>query len=85
MDIVNAIRSGSKVSWKDVYKSEKELVEDLKKIDIDKYKANTMLKGYVYIDSFKKQLDNNKTLTSKQLTQTKRLSKYIKLYHIELN
>ena len=59
--------------------SEEELVESLKKIDIKKYIAGN-LKGYMYIESFQKQIMQGSTLEKKQMTQLKRNAKEIYKY-----
>lgn len=79
--INNSIRGITKIGWKDLYDSEEELINDLQKIDIVKYKNHLHCKGYQYIETFQKQQE----LTQKQLTQLKRLAKWIKLYVLENN
>ena len=59
------------LKWNEIYDNEEELVNDLMKSD-DYIKKYT--KGYVYLESFKKQVASGKTLSPKQMTQLKRLS-----------
>ncbi len=70
------------VSWNKIYNSETEIVEDLKQIHIpDKSEplaVYRLYKGYEYIHSFAKQVQNEKTLSEKQLKQCKRLALEIK-------
>ena len=70
------------VSWNTVYNSESEIMEDLKQIHIpDKNEplaVYRLYKGYEYIHSFAKQIQNGKTLSEKQIRQCKRLALEIK-------
>ncbi len=65
---------GSK--WTDFYNTEQELLDDMM---LTLSNENTayyyqLVKGYVYIDSFKKYYQKNGRLTEKQMTQLKRLA-----------
>lgn len=70
------------VSWNTIYNSESEIMEDLKQIHIpDKNEplaVYRLYKGYEYIHSFAKQIQNGKTLSEKQVRQCKRLALEIK-------
>ena len=68
--------------WNEIYDTKEEIIEDMNRILIDKNKPVYMLpKGYEYISSFQRQLDNGKELTDKQLVQLTRLASSI-AYHI---
>ena len=76
--------NSKKVKWTDFYKTETELLNVLKNANNDKIKSlvdKRYIKGYEYILSFKKQLDQQKELSDKQITQLKRLA--IEVYKIE--
>ena len=66
------------VKWNNVYKSETEIVEDLKQVHIpakeEIYTISNLYKGYEYIHSFAKQVQNGKILSDKQMAQCKRLA-----------
>lgn len=70
----------TKVKWNEMFDSEEELIETMKKIDIKKFE-NNYYKGYAYIGSFQKQLANGAELSPKQITQLKRLAKEVYKYH----
>lgn len=72
-----------KVTWTDMYDDEQELIDDLLKIDINIYKYKCY-KAYQYVKEFQKYYIENGTLTSKQLTQLKRISKEIFKYNMKL-
>lgn len=80
--LYSSIRTGEKITWKEIYKNEDALIKDLKNINAKKYK-DMNYKGYQYIESFIGQIKRGEELSSKQITQAKRLAKYIKLYSIE--
>lgn len=80
--LYNSIRTGEKISWREIYKNEEELLRDLKNINPIKYR-NQNYKGYIYITSFIRELEEENRLSNKQITQAKRLARYIKLYNIE--
>ncbi len=80
--LYNSIRTGEKITWKEIYENEDALLKDLKSINAKKYK-DMNYKGYQYIESFIWQIERGEELSSKQITQAKRLAKYIKLYNIE--
>lgn len=58
-----------RVTWNEIYDTEEELLNDLL-ISDDYIQRNT--KGYVYIQSFKKQYIASRKLSEKQMTQLKR-------------
>ena len=71
--ITDAIVAGG-TKWNAIYDSEEELIQDL--LRSDKYEQRyTMGRGY--LESFKKQIMNGRTLTPKQMTMLKRLAKEI--------
>lgn len=73
------------LKWTDVYNSEQEIINDLKEVYIPNKKEEAALvyipfyKGYEYIHSFAKQVQNGKTLTEKQIVQCKRMALNIKI------
>lgn len=79
--------------WTDFFKSEDELVESLKNIDLrffDFKYTNTPtiycgIKGYGYIIPFSEQVKKGESLSKKQLTQAKRLACQIKLTEVKSN
>lgn len=64
------------VRWNELYPTEKELIEDMLKTrsDANKYPYYTLVKGYEFINGFKKYYQKNGALTEKQMTQLKRLA-----------
>lgn len=70
------------VKWDTVYKSDAEIVEDLKKIRIpekgEPMAVYRLYAGYEYIHSFARWVQNGKPLTEKQMRQCKRLALEIK-------
>lgn len=62
--------------WTDYYKSEQELIDDmlLTKSDSSKCYYYQLVKGYEFIEGFKKYYAKNKCLTDKQMTQLKRMA-----------
>ncbi len=72
------------MKWNELYESEEQLIEDMMKTksDPDKYPIHQLVKGYGYIESFKKYYQKHGQLTEKQMTQLKRLavSIYSNLY-----
>ena len=65
-----------KKTWADFYNNEQELIDDMMLTCSD---ANAtyyfkLVKGYEYINSFKKYYQKNGCLTEKQMTQLKRLA-----------
>lgn len=65
-----------KSKWSDYYNSEEELIEDMM-LCISDEKSNLywkLVKGYEYIESFKKYYRKNGCLTEKQMIQIKRLA-----------
>jgi len=73
-----------KVKWTDIYSSEDEIIEDLKKVEIPVNEEppfagmTPMFRGYQYIYSFSKRLQGGKELTPNQMKQAKRLALEIK-------
>ena len=66
------------IKWTDLYKTEAEIVEDLKRIRIPKSNRNLVYNGYEFIHSFARQVQNGKSLSDKQMVQAKRLAEEIK-------
>jgi hypothetical protein len=64
------------MKWTDCYKTEQELIDDMMLTLSDERTAYyyQLVKGYKYIDSFKKYYQKNGKLTDKQMTQLKRLA-----------
>ncbi len=86
-----SIMGGNK--WTDFFKSEDELIESLKNINLDFFDfkiTNTPLiycgvKGFGYIIPFSEQVKKGEGLTKKQMTQAKRLACQIKLAEVKSN
>ena len=62
--------------WTDFYDSEQDLIDDMMLTVSDERTAYyyLLVKGYAYIDSFKKYYTKHGCLTDKQMTQLKRLA-----------
>jgi len=75
--------------WNELYNSEEELIRDMLKTKSNpkEYPQYQLVRGYAFIESFKKYYKDHKTLTSKQMTQLKRLapSIYSNLYKDNFN
>ena len=73
LEISSSYNGVKKLKWDEIYESEDELINDLRRINLD---VNIVLlpRGYEYMSSFKKQLENEKELSSKQMTQLKRIA-----------
>lgn len=65
-----------KTNWTNFYNSEQELINDMlaAKSDVNSVPYYQLVKGYEYIDSFKKYYGKNHKLTEKQMVQLKRLA-----------
>lgn len=65
-----------KKAWTDFYNNEQELIDDMMLTLSDSHTAyyHQLVKGYEYIDSFKKYYQKNGYLTEKQMIQLKRLA-----------
>ena len=64
-----------KCAWNQVYDSEEELISDMMKVDTsENLPSYKMVKGYAFIQSFQRQIQNGKTLSEKQMVQLKRLA-----------
>ena len=70
--------------WNEIYNNEEELIKDMLKAKADekKYRYGLLVKGYTYINSFQNYYKKNGKLTSKQMTQLKRLAYEIYKIHI---
>ncbi len=64
------------MKWTELYKTEDELINDMLKTKSDPKTEpyNQLVKGYEYIESFKRYYKANGKLTDRQLTQLKRLA-----------
>lgn len=62
--------------WNDLYNSEEDLIQDMLKTKSDATTCpyHSLVKGYEYIEGFKRYYKKNGELTSKQMTQLKRLA-----------
>lgn len=62
--------------WTDFYENEQALIDDMMLTCSNENTAyyHLLVKGYVYIESFKKYYQKNGCLTEKQMTQLKRLA-----------
>lgn len=62
------------MKWNELYKNETELINAMlqTKSDSQKFYPYQLVKGYMYIESFKKYYEKNGNLTERQLTQLKR-------------
>lgn len=69
----------TKNKWTDYFDSEQELIIYMLKTrtEQDIYYTWALVKGYVYLDSFKKYYYKNGKLTDRQMTQLKRLANEI--------
>lgn len=71
-----------KTKWKEFYSNEAELIADIEKVVVpDKCHISNIVNlysGYIFIHSFAANIQAGKTLTTKQLTQAKRLALQIK-------
>ena len=81
-DYLNESVPGKK-TWNDIYNNEQELLDDMMQTwsNINKvpYKVsyNALVRGYEYIESFKRYYLKNGKLTDKQMTQLKRMASEI--------
>ena len=74
MKNITARQLTEKLSWNQLFDSEGELIVKMLECETEK---GLVPKGYGYIDSFKRYYKKNSCLTTKQLTQLKRLSKSV--------
>lgn len=65
------------MKWNELYKTEQELIDDMMKCKTQEFNPLNNVKGYVYVDGFKKYYTNHGKLTEKQMTQLKRLASAI--------
>lgn len=72
-----------KYKWNELYKDEETLINVLKNIDVEDY-IRKGYKGYEYVRSFNKRLNDNVELSPKQVTQLKRLAREIYMYQYDL-
>lgn len=65
--------------WTDFYATEQELIDDmmLTLSDVNTAYYSRLVRGYEYIESFKKYYKNKGKLTEKQMTQLKRLAEEV--------
>lgn len=73
------MRYGDNVKWTELYPSEEALLSDMMLTCSDSRTACSwkLVKGYEFIDSFKKYYEKHGKLTDKQMTQLKRLAKEV--------
>lgn len=83
-DMYFKIKIGDITKWSEMYKTEEDLVSELVAIDTDRF-SKRRLKGGQFIVSFKKQISEGRELTSKQKTQLKRIAKWVRIYHLEID
>lgn len=64
------------MEWQKYYKTEQELINAMlqSKSNPENYQRYQLVKGYIYIESFKKYYQKNNKLTDKQMTQLKRMA-----------
>ena len=64
------------MKWNDYYKTESDLIDAMlqSKSNPENYQRYQLVKGYIYIESFKKYYLKNGNLTDKQMTQLKRMA-----------
>lgn len=64
------------MKWNEYYKTESDLIDAMlqSKSNPEKYQRYQLVKGYTYIESFKKYYQKNGKLTDKQMTQLKRMA-----------
>lgn len=72
-------RYGDNVKWTELYESEEALLSDMMLTCSDPCTAYTwkLVRGYEFIDRFKKYYAKHGKLTNKQMTQLKRLAKEV--------
>jgi argonaute-like protein implicated in RNA metabolism and viral defense len=63
-----------KVTWKDVYNTEEDIINDLMVIDYEEKNVMFFDSGYEYIHSFARRVQGGKELTPAQMRQAKRLA-----------
>ena len=72
---VNYMEKVSGNKWTDIFESEEEMVEAMMRVNASDHQPHYMIpKGYVYIQSFQRQVANGKTLSDKQMSMLKRLA-----------
>lgn len=74
---ISKISLSNNVKWDTLFDSESELIQAMLMCDTT---SNSPCKGYVYLDSFRRYYNKNGSLTSRQMTQLKRLAKNIYIY-----
>lgn len=76
MKSAERIRLTRRSTWTDFYETEEELLQDMLLTVSDEKNAYyyQLVKGYDYIESFKRYFRKNGRLTEKQMTQLKRLA-----------
>lgn len=64
------------MKWNEYYKTESDLIDAMlqSKSNPKNYQRYQLVRGYVYIESFKKYYKDNGNLSEKQMTQVKRLA-----------
>lgn len=69
-----SVRGIQKVSWNELYDSVQEMIDDLCSINYSNCSAFTSLRGYKYLEGFKRYYLLHGYLTDKQTVQLKRLA-----------
>ena len=67
------------VKWNELYSNEQELINDMlqTKSDVKAYPYYQIVKGYEYVEGFKRYYAKHGILTDKQMTMLKRIAKEI--------
>lgn len=63
-------RVGDSIKWTELYDCVEDLIDDM-------LETSYYVRGYEYINSFKDKINSGKELNSKEITQLKRLAKFI--------
>ena len=68
------------MKWSEIYTTEQELIDDMMKTksDVNTVPYHQLVRGYEYVESFKRYYQKNGCLTERQLRQLKRLAENIK-------
>lgn len=69
-----SVRGIQKVSWNKLYDSVQEMIDDMCSINYSNCSAFTSLRGYKYLEGFKRYYLLHGYLTDKQTVQLKRLA-----------
>lgn len=83
-ELAQRVYSLDKVSWKELYSSEEDLINDMMNINI-KGKHYRWIKGQYYIENFQRYYTRNGKLEDKQIIQLKRIAREIAKYYVMMN